>query len=179
MLSSTCLSFSEVLHKESDPLLQPALHSHQNTVIFYNHLVRNTDTGDSTSAENGLRFSEFYGAVTENKDTSVASKHALEFIQVNFHLRQRESSLPTSFSWLRWTFKANCTSNCKIMPSNYMICFLSGIMFINLRSAPTSWWQYKQHVRKVTSRQSPKCLESMTRKSGSQLSISKNSVNTD
>lgn len=141
MLPSTCPSFSEALHKESDPFLPPALHSPQNTVIFYNYLVSNTDTGDSTSAENGLCFSKFYGAVTENKDTSVASKHALEFIQVNFHLRQRESSLPTSFSWPCWTFKANCTSNCKMMPSNCMTCFfswlLSGIMFINLSEVCT------------------------------------------
>lgn len=92
------------------PFLPPALHSHQSTVIFYHHLVSNTDIWEpkcSGVLKRGYAFLSFMALLpTGNKDTSVASKQAPEFIQVNFHLRPMKSSLPTSISWLCWVSKA-------------------------------------------------------------------------
>lgn len=117
--------------------------------------------------------------LTGNKDTSVASNQAPEFIQVNFHLRPMKSSFPTSISWLCCIFKAKCTTDCKVMPSNYKVhfppCALSG-MFITLLSPATFWSQYKQHLRKVKTLTKSQMFGKYDQESGSHLSISKCTV---
>lgn len=117
--------------------------------------------------------------LTGNKDISVASKQAPGFFQVNFHLRPMKSSFPTSSSWLCWIVKAKCTTDCKVMPSNYKVhfppCAVSG-MFITLLSAATFWSQYKQHLRKVKTLTKSQMFGKYDQESGSHFIISKSTV---
>lgn len=64
--------------------------------------------------------------LTENKDSSVASKRALELIHANFHLRQRESSFlllfPDHAEHLKQTILLNAVSCPVLLHFDHSTC---------------------------------------------------------